>query len=312
MREALDNDDRVFMIGEDIGAYGGPYAVTKGFLEKYGAERIKDSPLGESIIVGSAIGAAMAGLRPIAEIMTINFMLLAMDQVINNAAKLRYMSDGHITVPVIIRTVTGGGGNLGATHSQSFEPWFASVPGLKVVVPSSPYDALGLFRTALKEQDPIIFSEHSLLYGVRGDVPDEHYEVPFGQAHVARPGTDVTMVAYSRMVHTALQAAQTLEARDVSAEVIDLRTLRPLDVDTVIQSVKKTGRAIVVEEFWRTGGFAAEVASQIQEKAFDYLDGPVGRVGGVEVPAPYSSKLEPAAIPDDRSIIREIEKTFGI
>ena len=312
LREALEKDGRVFLMGEDIGAYGGAYAVTKGLLQEYGPERIRDTPIAESVIVGSAVGAAMVGLRPIVEIMTINFTLLAMDQIVNHAAKLRYMSNGQFTVPVIIRTVTGGGGQLGATHSQSFEGWYASVPGLKVVVPSTAYDALGLFRTAMKDDNPIIYAEHSLLYGAHGEVPDEWYEVPFGEAAVRRPGGDVTIVGYSRMAHEALQAAEVLASRGKEAEVIDLRTLRPLDMETVIESVKKTNRAVVVEETWRTGGFAAEIASAIQEEAFDYLDAPVVRVGGVEVPTPYSGKLEAAALPSADRIVQAIEENFGI
>ena len=313
LREALDKDDRVFLMGEDIGAYGGAYAVTQGFLEDYGPERIKDTPISESAIVGSAVGAALAGLRPIVEIMTINFTLLAMNQIVNHAAKLRYMSNGQFTVPVIIRTVTGGGGQLGATHSQSFEGWFASVPGLKVVAPSTPYDALGLLRTCMKDENPIIYAEHALLYGVRGEVPDESYEVPLGKAAVRRLGSDVTIVSYSRMAHVALQAAEALaSAKRKEAEVIDLRTLRPLDMETVIESVKKTNRAVIVEETWRTGGFAAEIASAIQEEAFDYLDGPVARVGGVDVPAPYAGNLEAASLPTADTILQAIEKNFAI
>ena len=312
LREGLQSDNRVFIMGEDIGAYGGAYAVTKGFLEEFGAERVKDTPLAESVIVGAAVGAAMAGLRPVAEIMTINFLLLAMDQIVNHAAKLRYMSNGQIAVPMVIRTVTGGGGQLGATHSQSFEPWLASVPGIKVAVPSNPYDALGLLRTALQDEDPVIYSEHSLLYGVSGEVPDDYYEVPFGQAGVVREGEDVTIVGYSRMVHIAEQAADILEERGVSSEVIDLRTLYPLDIDTVLESVRKTNRVVIVEESWRTGGFSGEIASQIQEHAFDDLDGPVARVGGLDVPSPYSRKLEEYVIPGADRVVAEIDKHFSI
>ncbi|MCH8205546.1 MAG: alpha-ketoacid dehydrogenase subunit beta [Chloroflexi bacterium] len=313
LREALDRDDRVFLMGEDIGAYGGAYAVTRGFLEEYGPDRVKDTPIAESAIVGSAIGAAMGGLRPIVEIMTINFSLLAMDQIVNHAAKLRYMSNGQMAIAMIIRTVTGGGGQLGPTHSQSFEGWFASVPGLKVAVPSTPYDALGLLRSAVKHEDPIIYAEHALLYGVRGEVPNEWYEVPFGKAAVRRTGSDVTIIGYSRMAHVAGEAAKVLEdGKGIDAEVIDLRTLRPLDVETVVESVKKTGRAVVVEEMWRTGGFGAEIASTIQDEAFDYLDGPVVRVGGADVPTPYAGQLEAAAFPNAARVVAAIEKSFGI
>jgi len=312
LREALEADDSVFLMGEDIGSYQGPYAVTSGFLEDYGPERIRDTPISESVVVGSAVGAAIAGLRPIVEIMTINFLLLAIDQVVNNAAKLRYMSGGQMNVPLVIRTVTGGGGRLGATHSQSLEGWFASVPGLKVVVPSDPYDALGLLRTAIADDNPVIFAEHALLYRVRGEVPDEPYQIPFGKAKVKRTGSDVTLVAHSRMVHTAMEAAEALALKGADAEVIDLRTLRPLDMATVVESVEKTNRVVVVEETWRTGGFSGEIASAIQEQAFDSLDGPVGRVAGVDVPAPFNETLEAAALPDAAHIVEMVEKLYGI
>lgn len=311
LREALA-DERAFIMGEDIGAYGGAYAVTRGFLDEFGPKRVMDTPISESVIVGAGVGAALAGLKPIVELMTINFSLVAIDQIVNHAAKLRYMSDGQFSVPLIIRTVTGGGGQLAATHSQSFENWYASVPGLKVAVPATPYDALGLFRTAMKDNNPILFAEHSLLYGVRGDVPDEWYEIPFGKADVKREGDDVTIVAYSRMTHIAMQAAEILAAQGKHAEVIDLRTLSPWDRQTVAQSVRKTNRVVVVEETWRTGGFSAEIASAIQEDAFDDLDGPVARVGGEDVPAPYNGALEAAAIPSAEKVIQAIEDNYGI
>ena len=312
LHEALATDDRVFLMGEDIGAYQGSYAVTRGFFEEFGPERIRDCPIAESVIIGSATGAAMAGMRPIVEMMTINFMLLGIDQVVNHAAKMSYMSNGQIKVPLVIRAVTGGGGRLGATHSQNFEGWYASVPGLKVCVPSDPYDALGLLRTAIADPNPVIFAEHGLLYGKRGEVPDEHYTVPMGEAAVRREGTDITLVAYGRMVYTSLEAADRLAERGVEAEVIDLRTLQPLDTDTIIQSVEKTNRVMIVEENWRTGGFSAEIASTVQEAAFDYLDGPVGRVNGHDVPAPYNATLEDLQIPDADRIIAEIEKLYSL
>ncbi len=311
LREALE-DDRVFIMGEDIGAYGGAYAVTRGFLDEFGHERIMDTPISESVIVGSGVGAALAGLRPIVELMTINFSLVAIDQIVNHAAKLRYMSDGQFSVPLIIRTVTGGGGQLAATHSQSFENWYASVPGMKVVVPATPYDAIGLFRTAMKDQNPILFAEHSLLYGTRGDVPDDWYEIPFGRADIKRAGGDVTIAAYSRMTHIALQAADMLASRGAHAEVIDLRTLRPWDKNTILQSVRKTNRLVVVEETWKTGGFSGEIASTIQEEAFDDLDGPVIRIGGLDVPAPYNGALEAATIPSAAKVVKAIEYNFGV
>ncbi len=312
LTEALDGDERVVLLGEDIGKYQGSYAVTKGFFEKYGEDRIKDTPISEAGIVGCGIGSAMAGLRPIVEIMTINFLLMAIDQVVNHAAKLRYMSNGQISVPLVIRTVTGGGAQLAATHSQSLEGWLASVPGLKVVVPSNPYDALGLLRTSIEDNDPVIFAEHALLYGTNGEVPEEYYSIPFGKAAIKRPGTDVTLVAYSKMVHESIEAANKFEDMGVSAEVIDLRTLRPLDTNTVFDSVKKTNRVVIVEEAWQTGGFSGELVSAVQEECFDYLDGPVGRVSGLDVPAPYNRTLEASTIPDSDKIIETVRRLYGI
>ena len=253
----------------------------------------------------------MGGMRPIVELMTINFSLLAMDQIVNHAAKLRYMSGGQFSVPLIIRTVTGGGAQLGATHSQSFEGWYASVPGLKVVTPSTPYDASGLFRACRREMDPVIFVEHALLYSSKNEVPDEHYQVPLGVADIKRPGKDVTIISYSRMAQVALSAASILEEQGVDVEVIDLRTLRPLDLDTVVNSVKKTHRALVVEEVWKTGGFAGEVASLIHENAFDYLDAPVMRIAGEDVPTPYTGVLEKLAFPDAPKIVEGVHSLVG-
>lgn len=312
LREALDTDERTFLMGEDIGKYGGAYAVTRGFYDEYGEDRIKDTPISESVFVGAGTGAAMIGLRPIVEIMTINFSLVAMDQIVNHAAKLSYMSDGQISVPLIIRTVTGGGGQLGATHSQSFENWYASIPGLRVVVPSNPYDALGLFRTARKDNNPVIFAEHSLLYRVKGDVPEEYYEVPFGEARIAKPGEDVTLIAYSGMVRIAEEAAKILADKNISAEIIDLRTLSPLDIETVVESVKKTNRAVVIEETWKTGGFSGTIASNVQEAAFDYLDGPVIRVNGPDVSAPYAKNIESAMIPSADWVVETVTYNFGL
>jgi pyruvate dehydrogenase E1 component beta subunit len=308
--EALESNPEAFMMGEDIGAYGGSYAVTKGFMEQYGEERIKDTPISESVLVGAGIGAAIMGMRPIVEIMTINFSLLAMDQIVNMAAKVRYMSGGQMEVPLIIRTVSGGGNMLGATHSQSFESWYAHVPGLKVVTPSTPYDALGLFRTAMTDRNPVLFIEHSLLYGNQGEVPDGPFTVPFGSADVKREGSDVTIVAYLRMVPQALQAAEMLAKEGIEAEVVDLRSLLPLDTDTVVESIKKTSRAVVVEETWEFGGFAGEVVAQINEKAFDYLDGPVLRLGGANVPTPYSRPLEMMTMPSPEKIVEKVKQLF--
>ena len=312
LREALDTDDRTFLMGEDIGAYGGPYAVTRGFLEDYGEERIRDTPISEAAFVGAGTGAAMIGMRPIVEVMTINFSLVAIDQIVNHAAKLSYMSDGQISVPLIIRPVTGGGGQLAATHSQSFENWYASVPGLRVVVPATPYDALGLFRSSRKDNNPVIFAEHSLLYRVRGEVPDDYYEIPLGQARIAREGEDVTLVSYSGMVRVAEESAAKLAEKDISAEVIDLRTLSPFDLETVVRSVRKTNRVAVIEETWKTGGFSGTIASDIQEAAFDDLDGPVLRINAPDVPAPYARNIEQAMIPSSDWVVEAITYNFGL
>jgi len=303
LREALLGDERVMLMGEDIGAYGGSYGVTRGLLEEFGPDRVRDTPIAESVVVGAGIGAAMGGLRPVVELMTINFSFLAFDQIINNASKLHYMSGGQITVPLVIRMASGGGSQLSSQHSHSLEGWYAHVPGLKVVVPATPYDARGLLRTALGDDNPVIFIEHTALYAMKGEVPEGDYVVPFGQAVVRREGGDVTIVGYSGSVHQSLRAADMLAEEGLEAEVIDLRTLRPLDVDTVITSVKKTNRAVVVEDDWRTGGFAGEISSLIQERAFDYLDAPVARVCGADVPMPYNKRLETAALPSEEQIV---------
>ncbi len=310
LREALQ-DERVFLMGEDVGEYGGAYAVTKGLLAEFGPKRIRETPIAESVIVGAGTGAALTGMRPIVELMTINFSLLAMDQIVNHTAKLRYMSGGQLKAPLVIRTVTGGGASVAATHSQSLEGWFASVPGLRVAVPSTPYDALGLFRYSMQQEDPVIFAEHAMLYGTRGEVPDEHYVIPFGKADVKRTGSDVTIIGYARMAVVAMRAAEQLESQGVSAEVVDLRTLSPLDADTVLESVRKTGRAVVVEETWYTGGFGATVVDLIQANAFDSLDAPVTRIGGAEAPMPYARNLEQAAIPDESQVVRAVEQMLG-
>jgi pyruvate dehydrogenase E1 component beta subunit len=307
LREELLHDERVFLMGEDIGAYGGSYAVTKGFLDEFGPDRVRDTPISELGIIGCGVGAAMAGMRPMVELMTINFSLLAIDQIINNASKLHYMSGGQIRIPLVIRMASGGGSQLGAQHSQSLEGWYAHVPGLKVVCPSNAYDAKGLLKTAFRDDNPVIFIEHTAIYALKGEVPDEEYFVPFGQARIARPGTDVTIVGYSGSVHQSLRAAAALATEGgIEAEVIDLRTLRPLDMDTVVESVKKTNRAVIVEDDWKFGGFAGEIVAQIQELAFDYLDAPIGRVCGADVPMPYSRALELAALPSEEQIVAAV------
>lgn len=311
LREEMTRDDRVFLIGEDIGTFDGAYAVTEGLLKEFGPKRVRDAPIAEEGFVGAAIGAAMLGLRPVVELMTMNFILVAIDQVVNNAAKLRYMFGGEVSCPLVIRTPAGAGGQLSAQHSQSLEAWFANVPGLHVVAPATPTDARAMLKTAIRGDDPVLFVENLHLYNVRGDVPDEEELVPFGRARVARQGRDVTLLAHSRMVLLAQQAADALAKDGVEAEVVDIRSLRPLDRDTIIQSVEKTSRAVVVEEDWPTYGVGAEIAATIQEGAFDYLDAPVLRVGLAEVPMPYAKVLERAAIPDVDRIVAAARRTLA-
>ncbi len=274
LREELRGDDRVFLVGEDIGRYGGSYVVTKGFLDEFGEERVIDSPIAEAGIVGAAIGAAMGGMKPIVELMTINFSLLAIDQIVNHAAKILYMSGGQVPVPCVLRMVTGGGSQLGAQHSQNLEAWYARVPGLKVVCPSTPADALGLMRQAIQEPDPYIYVEHSLLYRTKGEVPEGYYTVIPGEATVRREGSDITLVGYLRTALLALEAADILAEEGIEAEVIDLRSLRPLDLEPVIASVEKTNRLVMVEDAWRTGGFSSEICQLVTEHAWDFLDAP--------------------------------------
>ena len=307
LRYQLQNDEHVFLMGEDIGAYGGSYAVTKGFLEEFGEKRVRDTPIAESVIVGAGIGAAMAGLRPMVELMTINFSLLAIDQIVNNASKLHYMSNGQISVPLVIRMAGGAGSQLGAQHSHSLESWYAHVPGLKVVVPATPYDAKGLLMTAFDDENPIIFIEHTALYAAKGDVPDEPYRLPFGKAELSREGSDVTLIGYGGSFHQAFRAATQLASEGIEADVLNLRTLRPLDVDAILTSVRKTNRVVVVEDDWEFGGFAGEIATIIQEQAFDDLDGPVLRCSGADVPMPYNGALEQAALPQEADIVRLVK-----
>jgi pyruvate dehydrogenase E1 component beta subunit len=306
LRYQLQHDERVFLMGEDIGAYGGSYAVTKGFLHEFGERRVKDTPIAESVVVGAGIGAAMAGLKPMVELMTINFSLLAIDQIVNNASKLYYMSNGQINVPIVIRMAGGAGSQLGAQHSQSLESWYAHVPGLKVVVPATPYDAKGLLMTAFDDENPVIFIEHTALYTSKGEVPEEPYRLPFGKAEIFREGSDVTLIGYSGSLHQAARAAEQLAAEGISCEVLNLRTLRPLDTDAILASVRKTNRAIVVEDDWQFGGFGGEIAAIIQERAFDDLDAPVLRCSGADVPTPYNGALEQAALPQEMDIIRMV------
>jgi pyruvate dehydrogenase E1 component subunit beta len=311
LREELQRDENVFLMGEEIGVFEGSYKITAGLLQEFGPKRVRDTPIAEEGFVGMAIGAAMLGLRPVVEIMTINFSLLALDQLVNHAAKIYGMFGGQTSVPMVLRTPGGGGQQLSATHSQNLEVWYAHVPGLKVVTPSTPADARGLLRSAIRDDDPVMFIENLALYNTRGEVPDGDYVIPIGQAAVVKAGTDITLIAYSRMAVVALDVAQRLEEEGISAEVIDLRSLRPLDRETIIASVRKTNRAVVVEEDWLSYGVGAEVAATIQEGAFDYLDAPVRRVAAAEVPLPYAKPLEQAALPNANHLIEVIHQTLA-
>jgi pyruvate/2-oxoglutarate/acetoin dehydrogenase E1 component len=305
LREELARDERVFLMGEDIGVFNGAYKVTAGLLEEFGEARVRDTPISENTLVGMGVGAAMTGTRPVVELMTINFSLLAMDQIVNHAAHIRYMFGGQVAVPLVVRMPQGAGHQLGPTHSHSFEALYLHVPGLLVAVPSTPADAKGLLKSAIRDDNPVIFIEHEYLYGQRGDVPDDgDHLVPFGKAAVRREGEDVTIVGISRMALTAARAADVLaEQHDVSAEVIDPRTLRPLDLDTILASVRKTNRCVIVEEGWPHGGVGANLAALIGEQAFDWLDAPVGRVTGADVPMPYSKPLEQIAFPHEPQVV---------
>jgi len=311
MREEMRSDESVFLMGEDVGVFQGAFKVSEGMLEEFGEKRVRDTPISENTIVGMGVGAAMAGLRPIVEIMTVNFALLAMDQVINSAAHIHYMFGGQAKVPLVVRFPQGGGHQLGPTHSHTMEAIFLHVPGLLVAVPSTPEDAKGLLKAAIRDDNPVIFIEHESLYGMRGEVPDNGGPMRFGEAAVRREGSDVTLVGISRMAITAQRAAETLSsAEDVESEVIDPRTLRPLDLDTIIDSVRKTNRCVVVEEGWPHGGVGANLAALIQEQAFDYLDAPVQRVTGADVPMPYSKALEQAAMPHEEHVVKAALATF--
>lgn len=306
MREAMKRDENVVIMGEEVGVWGGTYAVTRGLYDEFGGRRVIDTPIAEMGIIGVATGAAMGGMKPIAEIMTINFALVAMDQIINNTAKIHSMFGGTMRAPVVIRTAAGWG-QLAATHSQSFEAWFAHVPGLIVVMPSTPYDAKGLLTTAMYSQNPVVFIEHSRLYGEKGQVPQGEFRVPFGVADVKREGKDLTIVTYSRMVHVALNAANELAKENINVEIVDLRSLRPIDWETVYNSIRKTHRALVLTEDWMTYGISAEVAARIGYETFDYLDAPVERLTQLEVPLPYASNLEKLSFPDEAKVMQQVK-----
>lgn len=307
--EEMDKNADVFLIGEDIGRYEGTFKVTKGLFPKYGHRRVVDAPITEAGFAGIATGAAMAGLRPIVEFMTMSFSILALDQIINHAAKVHYMTGGQVTCPIVFRGPGGAAKQLSAQHSHSMEGWFAHVPGLKVVAPSTPADIYGMLKTAVADDNPVVLYENPGLYGIKGQVPDDiNYTVPFGKAQILRPGKDVSLIGYSRMTHTNLAAAELLAKDGIDCEVVDVRSLLPLDTETIYQSVRKTHNAVVVYEDWRNGGYGAEIVSRIQEDCFDDLDGPVLRVGGLNVPMPYARVLELQCIPDENDVATAVRK----
>jgi pyruvate dehydrogenase E1 component beta subunit len=310
MRDALRSDPRVFLMGEDVGRYGGAFAVSHGLLEEFGPDRVRDTPLAESTFLGTGIGAALGGMRPIVELMTINFSLLALDQIVNNAATLRHMSGGQLSVPLVVRMATGGGRQLAAQHSHSLEGWYAHIPGIKALAPATPADARGMLLAALRDPDPVFIFEHATLYPLVGEVDESASPVEIGRAEVRRPGQSVTLITYGGSLGKALQAADQLATEGIEAEVLDLRSLRPLDTAAILASVGRTHRAVIVDEGWRTGSLAAEVSAQIMEGAFYELDAPVARVCSAEVPTPYAKHMEDAALPHPAGIVRAVREVI--
>jgi pyruvate dehydrogenase E1 component beta subunit len=310
LMEEMDRDENVFILGQEVGVWGGTYAVTKGFHDKYGDRRVRDTPISEAAIVGAAIGASLVGTRPVAELMTINFAFVAMDHIVNEAAKLRYMFGGQFNLPLVIRAVGGGGRQLGATHSQTPDVIFAHFPGLKVVAPGTPEDAKGLLKASIRSDDPIFFIENALLYQWRGEVPEGDYTVPIGKSKIQREGRDATIVTYSRGLQLSMQAADELAKDGIEVEIVDLRTLRPLDMEPVLESFKRTNRAVVVEEGWRSFGVGAEISARIYEEAFDYVDAPIRRVAQTEVPLPYNRTLEQSALPQVEDVIAAVKEVL--
>ena len=310
LKEEMARDSSVFILGEEVGAYQGAYKVTQGLLAQFGEWRVRDTPIAEEAIAGIAVGAALVGLRPIAEMMTFNFSLLALDQIVNHAAKYRYMTGGQVRCPMVLRGPSGAAAQVAAQHSQAFESWYAHVPGLVVVAPATPKDAKGLLKSAIRDDNPVVFMENEVLYNLKGEVPEEEYLIPLGLADVKRPGKDVTLVAWSRSLHLALDAARQLEAEHIDAEVVDVRTLRPLDEDLICESVRKTNRCVIVEEGWRIAGFGAELADRVQRECFDDLDAPVLRVTAEDVPMPYAKNLEQAYLPNPAKVLAAAKKVL--
>jgi pyruvate dehydrogenase E1 component beta subunit len=311
VRDALQRDDRVFLMGEDVGAYGGSFAVSLGLLEEFGPERIRDTPLSESAFVGAGIGAALGGMRPIVEIMTVNFSLLALDQIVNNAASLLHMSGGQFHVPLVIRMTTGAGRQLGAQHSHSLEGWYAHIPGVKILAPATLEDARGMLWTALEDPDPVLIFEHGSLYNVAGELSDDAGPVDISSAALRRRGSDVSLITYGGTLPMVLDAAGQLAAEGIEADVLDLRSLRPLDEKAIVETVSRTGKAVVVDEGWRSGSISAEIIARIMEGAFYELDAPVARVCSAEVPIPYSKHLELAALPSMEKVVAAVKETMG-
>lgn len=309
--EEMERDPAIFILGEEVGQWGGTYAVTKGFFDHFGAERVRDTPIAEAGIIGAAIGAALTGLRPVAELMTINFAFSAMDHIVNQAAKMHYMFAGHMRLPLVIRAVGGGGRQLGATHSQTPDAVFAHFPGLKVVAPGTPADAKGMMKAAIRSDDPVMFIEHATLYQTRGEVPDGDFIVPIGKSTVQRPGKDITLVTYSKMLEISTKAADLLAKDGIDVEIVDLRSLRPLDMGPVVESFKKTNRAVIVEEGWKSYGVGAEVAASLYEQAFDYADAPIKRVAQTEVPLPYNRNLEQMALPQVETVVSAVKEVLN-
>ena len=312
MSEEMRRDESIYLMGEEVAEYNGAYKASKGMLDEFGAKRVIDTPIAELGFAGVAIGSAMNGNRPIVEYMTFNFSLVGIDQIINNAAKIRQMSGGQFNCPIVFRGPTASAGQLGATHSQAFENWFANTPGLKVVVPSNPYDAKGLLKSAIRDNDPVIFMESEQMYGDKGEVPEEEYTIPLGKADIKREGTDVTIVSFGKIIKEAYKAAEELEKDDISCEIIDIRTVRPLDYEAILKSVKKTNRLVILEEAWPFGNVATEITYKVQNEAFDYLDAPVVKINTADTPTPYSPVLLEEWLPNSKDVVKAVKKVLYI
>ena len=310
MSEEMRRDESIYLMGEEVAEYNGAYKASKGMLDEFGTKRVIDTPIAELGFSGIAVGSTMTGNRPIVEFMTFNFSLVGIDQIINNAAKIRQMSGGQFKCPIVFRGPTGSAGQLGATHSQAFENWFANCPGLKVIVPSNPYDAKGLLKAAIRDDDPVIFMESEQMYGDKGEVPEGEYILPIGVAEIKREGTDVTIVSFGKIIKEAYVAAETLAKDGISCEIIDLRTVRPLDINTILESVKKTNRLVILEEAWPFGNVSTEITYQVQEKAFDFLDAPIIKINTADTPAPYSPVLLKEWLPNNEDVVKAVKKVL--